>query len=89
MRNAILALLALGSISTGCASSAAASEYPYCLQSTKEGTYCIFTGYDQCMLAASGRGAECIVNPTVAFSEQTQPAQPPRRARRAGPGSDH
>jgi hypothetical protein len=91
MRKALLALLALGAISVGCPGSAAAHEYRYCLQSTVEGTYCLFTSYDQCMLAASGRGAECIVNPTIAFAEQAQPPQPqpPRRARHVHHTSDY
>jgi len=91
MRNAILSLLALGSISVLCSGPAAAHEYRYCLQSTIEGTYCIFTSYDQCMLAASGRGAECIVNPIIAFAEQAQPPQqpqPPRRVRHVHHTSD-
>jgi hypothetical protein len=82
MRSAILAMLAFGSIYAGGSSSAAAFEYRYCLQSRIDGTLCNFTSYDQCMLAASGRGAECIVNPVIAFSEQVQPPQRPRRAHR-------
>jgi hypothetical protein len=73
-------MLAFGSIYGS--SPAAASEYRYCLQSQIDGTLCLFTSYDQCMLAASGRGAECIVNPIVAFAEQGQPPLRPRRAHR-------
>ncbi len=84
MRGAILALLAFGSISVACPSPAAASawEYPYCLQSQIDGTDCAYSSYNQCMISASGRGAECIVNPTVAFGQQYQPPQRQRRGRR-------
>jgi nitrous oxide reductase accessory protein NosL len=81
MRSAILALLASGAISAGCSSPAAAFEYPYCIQSQKDGTLCEYSSYNQCMATASGRGVECIVNPIVAFAAQNQEIQPPQRSR--------
>jgi Protein of unknown function (DUF3551) len=67
-------------------SPAAAFDYPYCIQSRIDATRCSFTSYNQCMASASGIGAECIVNPYLAFAQQSpqysQP-QPQRRARRA------
>jgi hypothetical protein len=76
-----LALLAFGSISATTSSQAAAFEYPYCIQSQKDGTLCEYSSYNQCMATASGRGVECIVNPVVAFAEQNQEIQPPQRSR--------
>jgi Protein of unknown function (DUF3551) len=82
MRSTILALLAVGAISAAGSSPAAAFDFPYCADSLVEGRLCIFSSYDQCQASASGRGASCIVNPIVAFGQQSP--QPPRdrRARR-------
>ena len=87
MRRIILAVSAVGAISAaGSSPASAAYEYPYCMQSRTMGTECYYTSYNQCMATANGLGAECIVNPIVAFAQQyqqpqTQPRQ--RRARRA------
>jgi hypothetical protein len=83
MRKTMLALVALGSIYVAGSSPAAAFDYPYCLTSQKDGTDCSYSTYHQCVTSASGRGADCIVNPVVAFAQQYP--QPPRqrRARRA------
>jgi hypothetical protein len=89
MRRIILAVSAVGAISAaGSSPASAAYEYPYCMQSRTMGTECYYTSYNQCMASANGLGAECIVNPIVAFAQQYQQPQPQpqprqRRARRA------
>jgi hypothetical protein len=87
MHRIVLALLAAGTVSVAASGSAKASSpiYPYCIQSTIDGTDCSYPSYGACMAAASGRGVECIVNPIVAFSQRGYPdydTPPPRRARR-------
>lgn len=82
MRNTILALLAFGSLSIAGASHAAAFDYPYCLQSHPEGRICEYSSYQQCMATAWGIGADCIVNPYVAFAQPAQQYPQSRRARR-------
>ena len=59
--------------------------YPVCLQvSTIDGSYidCSYASPAQCAASASGRSAECIVNPYFA-GKQVPAGQsyPPRRAR--------
>lgn len=85
MRKSLLALavLAFGAGLAGGSGPAAAAEYPYCLQSRIDGTQCAYTSYNQCMASASGRGAECILNPRVAFGVQAD--REPRAKRRADP----
>ena len=69
MRRIILAVSAVGAISAaGSSPASAAYEYPYCMQSRTMGTQCYYTSYNQCMASANGLGAECIVNPIVAFA---------------------
>ena len=82
MRNAVLILLAVGSLYTAGASPAAAFDYPYCLQSHREGKICEYSSYQQCMATAWGIGAECIVNPYVAFAQPAPQYPHARRARR-------
>jgi hypothetical protein len=82
MRGVILALLAFSSISAVCPSPAAAREYPYCIQSRIDSADCAYSSYDQCIATASGNGAVCIVNPSVAFAQQVPQHQRHRRVRR-------
>jgi Protein of unknown function (DUF3551) len=75
MRNAILALLALSAAAVAAiasSGSAAAFDYPYCLQGRGVGIPgdCSYQSYAQCMASASGRAAYCNVNPRVAFGYQ-------------------
>ncbi|ABD09040.1 hypothetical protein RPB_4353 [Rhodopseudomonas palustris HaA2] len=53
------------------AAPAQARDYPYCLTSPGYGYPgdCSYASYRQCRTAASGRLADCIVNPRVAFRE--------------------
>lgn len=82
MRCAILALLAVGSISAaGSGPAAAAPVYPYCF-SLRDAYQCEYSSYGQCMATASGIGGECIVNPIVAFAPPSPQPPPTRRDRR-------
>ncbi|KAA0078035.1 DUF3551 domain-containing protein [Tardiphaga sp. P9-11] len=82
MRNLMLAVLAVGGISAMSSGSAtAAPAYPYCIQSQAFGTDCSYPSYEACRATASGRGVDCIVNPSLAFSPQ--PYGEPRRSRRS------
>ncbi len=72
MRYLTLALLAAGSALIGVAVApqpAAARDYPYCLvgPSAPWPGDCTYYTYDQCRLSASGRLADCNINPRVAF----------------------
>lgn len=53
------------------ASPAQARDYPYCLTSPGYGYpgECSYASYSQCRASTSGRLADCIVNPRVAFRE--------------------
>jgi hypothetical protein len=63
---------------------AEARDYPYCLTSPGYGYPgdCSYASYGQCRAAASGRRADCNVNPRVAFRE------PRRRDYRTYGGGD-
>ena len=52
--------------------------YPICLQSYgREGNYisCRYSSMDQCKLSASGRAAQCIVNPYPAGTTGSAPGK--------------
>ena len=53
------------------AAPAEARDYPYCLTSPGYGYPgdCSYATYNQCRVAASGRQADCSVNPRVSFRE--------------------
>jgi hypothetical protein len=82
MRNLMLAMLAVGGVSAMASSPVtAAPDYPYCIQSQAFGTDCSYPSYEACRATASGRGVDCIANPSLAFSPQ--PYGEPRRGRRS------
>ena len=70
MRILALAILTIGTISA--AAPAAAQTYapgrPVCLHVYGPATYyeCRYTSLTQCNLSASGRGAQCVLNPYFA-----------------------
>ena len=70
MRNLALAMLAIGtaSIVTPAAAQTYAPGYPVCLHVYGPATYyeCRYTSLAQCNASASGRSAQCVVNPYVA-----------------------
>jgi hypothetical protein len=67
MRNAILALLAVGGLTVIGAPPAEAfgTRYPFCIQGDEYPglSNCTFTSYEQCQATASGRFLYCIANP--------------------------
>lgn len=92
MRHAMLALFGVLSASAATMAgtgSAAAFDYPYCIQGREWGVPgdCSYPSYQACMAAASGRGVFCNINPRVAF-RQPRP-QPHRRGQRYYPDYDY
>jgi hypothetical protein len=57
--------------------------YPVCLHVFGEVTYfdCRYTSLPQCAISASGRAAECVVNPYTANAYQEPPVRRHRRHR--------
>jgi hypothetical protein len=85
MRNvsAMLGLLAIAAMSPIAAAPAQAGyDYPVCLRVYGDPTYdeCRYTTIAQCAAAASGRAAQCFVNPFFASA-----AVAPQGRRRAQP----
>jgi hypothetical protein len=82
MRIAALAVLALGAISLAAPAQAGTygGGYPVCLQVYGPLNYneCDYTSIAQCNMSASGRSAQCIVNPYFASAEY----RPSRRRHR-------
>ena len=82
-----LALLAIGSIAaTGSAKAQTYDpNYPVCLQVFAPGQYfdCRYTSMQQCRETASGRAAECTINPYFANAYREPLAPRHRRHRHA------
>lgn len=79
LAKAFLALSFLGgavAMSGGVSPAVAGWDRAYCLQQRDMGTSCAYDTYRQCSATASGLGAECIVNPRVAFGEARAEPQP-------------
>jgi len=82
MQKAMLALVLSSAASMAAAMPAAASDYRYCLIGGDFGSGdCIFSSYQQCQAAASGRAATCAENPSFNTNAET-PADRGRRSRR-------
>jgi hypothetical protein len=85
MRHLALTILAIGTVSI--AGPAAAQTYdpnfPVCLHVYGKVSYyeCTFTSLPQCNASASGRAAQCIINPYFAYAHEW-PAGPRYRHRR-------
>lgn len=79
MRKMVLAIAAFGAVMVSHAAGAQTYDpnYPVCLKVYGPVTYneCNYTSLQQCQLSASGRAAQCIVNPFAA-----QAAMGPARA---------
>jgi Protein of unknown function (DUF3551) len=77
----LLAILAIGTIAaTGPAQAQTyGSDYPVCLHVYGPITYyeCRYTSIPQCNMSASGRAAQCVINPYVAHAYHDRPM--PRR----------
>lgn len=70
MRGVALAVLATGMMAAATSTPAEAREYRFCLQSPHVGIPgdCSYETYAQCRASASGRLADCNLNPRYAFS---------------------
>jgi hypothetical protein len=70
MRVLAFAILAIGTVSTGPAAAQTYDPaYPVCLHVyTRGANYyeCLYTSLPQCNASASGRAAECLINPYFA-----------------------
>jgi uncharacterized protein DUF3551 len=78
MRFAALAVLALGAIPLAAPAHAGGtygSDHPVCLQVYGPVNYyeCNYSSIAQCNISASGRPAQCIVNPYFANASQDRP----------------
>jgi hypothetical protein len=86
MRSLALAILAIATMSLPgpAAAQTYAPGYPVCLHVYGPVTYyeCRYNSLAQCNLSASGRAAQCVVNPYVASAEEPL-ARPSRRYRSA------
>jgi hypothetical protein len=71
-RLAILALLSAGAATIAGSGSAAAIDYPYCIQGRGWGIPgdCSYRSYAECVATASGRGVYRNLNPRFAFGRQ-------------------
>ena len=86
MRIPALAILAIGTLSTGVPAAAQTYDpgYPVCMHLYGPVSYfdCRYYSLAQCAASASGRPAQCLVNPY--FAAASEPAVLRRRHRRAG-----
>src|SRR5712675_2664524 len=73
MRILALAILAIGTVSIGPAAAQTYDPaYPVCLHKYGPATYyeCRYTSLPQCNASASGRAAQCVINPYFASAEE-------------------
>ena len=71
MRILVLAILAIGMVSTGPAAAQTYDlAYPVCLRAHGHYYECRYTSLPQCNASASGRAAVCVVNPYFANAEE-------------------
>jgi uncharacterized protein DUF3551 len=79
MRIPVLAILAIAMISASAPARAQTygSDYPVCLRVYGPATYyeCRYTSLEQCNLSASGRSAQCVLNPYASNAYQDRPAR--------------
>jgi len=85
MRAMISALLVLGAITAAAPARAQTYDpsYPVCLHVYGKVTYyeCAYTSMAQCGASASGRAAQCVFNPYLAYGS----APPARTSKRVRP----
>jgi Protein of unknown function (DUF3551) len=81
MRKIFVMLLSIGAVSATAAAPARAQNYPVCLRVYGPANYseCRYTSIAQCNLSASGRAAQCYVDPFVAAA--VEPRQRRHRQR--------
>jgi hypothetical protein len=87
MRSMVLAILAFGTVAASEPARAQtyAPNYPVCLHVYGPITYyeCGYTSLAQCALSASGRAAQCVVNPYTANASAESSPRYYKRLRRA------
>jgi hypothetical protein len=87
MRILILAMLAVGAASAAAPARAQTYDpsYPVCLHVYGKASYyeCRYTSLAQCAGTASGRSAQCVINPYFASAYQEPSGRPYRRHRHA------
>jgi hypothetical protein len=84
MRAIISTLMLCGTVLAMGALPAAARDYPFCIRGCDFGGGpgdCIFSNYQQCQAAASGREASCAANPYFS-ADARPPTDRPRQSRR-------
>jgi hypothetical protein len=71
MRILALAIFAIGMISIGpAAAQTYGRAYPVCLRVHAHSYECSYTSLPQCNASASGRAAQCFINPYFASAEE-------------------
>ena len=85
MRILALAILAIGAASAAAPAQAQTYDprYPVCLHVYGRITYyeCSYTSLPQCNMSASGRSAQCVINPYFAHASQEPSARRYKRHR--------
>ncbi len=83
MRIPALAILGIGMVSLAAPAQAQTYDpnYPVCLHQYGPISYfeCSYTSLPQCAASASGRPAQCVLNPYFANAHETPPRPPHRR----------
>ena len=79
MRAALLALMAIGTLSAIDVTPAEARDYPYCMRTRFDNDDCRYASFQQCQRTASGIGATCFMNPALAYARQDIDEPTPRR----------
>ena len=86
MRILALAILALGAAAAPAQAQTYDPRYPVCLHVYERGSAyydCSYASLPQCNMSASGRAAQCVINPYFAYASQYPSA---RRYNRYGSG---
>ena len=85
MRIPILAILAIAAASAASPAQAQTYDpnYPVCLHVYGRISYyeCSYTSLPQCNMSASGRSAQCVINPYYAYASQDPSARRYKRQR--------
>ncbi len=67
MRAAVLAFVAIGTLSAIDVTPAAAGGYPFCMRTRYDTDDCNYPSYQACAVTASGQGTTCFANPALAY----------------------
>jgi Protein of unknown function (DUF3551) len=91
MRCLALTILALAAVQFAAPAKAQTYDpnYPYCLQIYDDMVHytfeCAYTSMPQCQASASGRNAQCVVNPYYPRAPANPPGTAPRKKRQPAP----